>query len=110
MKQGAGILASLAAVLSSLASMACCLPFGFVAALGAAGAGAFLLKYRIWFLALSVVLLGIGYWQLRRARRCSAKPNVASAVLFWVAVAFVIGMVVFPQAIAGFIADHFYGK
>lgn len=108
-KQGSGVSASVGAILSSLATMGCCLPLGFAGALGAAGASAFLLRFRPWLLALSVVLLGIGFWQQRRARLCSLKRSYLSAVLLWTAVVFVVAMVVFPQQIAGFIADHLSG-
>jgi len=37
MKQGSVISASLVAIVSSLATMACCVPLGFAGALGAAG-------------------------------------------------------------------------
>jgi hypothetical protein len=109
MKQGSGISASLGAIISSLATMGCCLPFGFAGALGAAGASALLQKFRPWLLGLSVVLLGIGFWQQRRAKRCAVKRSYLSAVLLWTAVVFVVAMIVFPQEIAGFIADHFSG-
>src|SRR5258707_479047 len=56
---------------------------------------------------LSMVLLGIGFWQQRRARLCSVKRNYLSAVLLWTAVVLVVGLIIFPQEIAGFIADHF---
>jgi FtsH-binding integral membrane protein len=107
MKPGSGISASLGAILSSLATVGCCLPLGFAGALGAAGASAFVQRLRPWLLGLSIVLLGIGFWQQRRARLCSVKRSYLSAVLFWTAVALVAGMIVFPQEIAGFIADHF---
>jgi len=106
MKRGSGISASLGAIVSSLATMGCCLPLGFAGALGAAGASAFVQKFRPWLLALSIVLLGIGFWQQRRARLCSVKRSYLSAVLLWTAVVLVAGMVVFPQEIAAFIADH----
>jgi hypothetical protein len=106
MKQGSGISVSLGAILSSLATMGCCLPLGFAGALGAAGASAFLQKFRPWLLALSIMLLGIGFWQQRRARLCSVKRNYLSAVLLWTAVVLVVGMIIFPQEIAGFLADH----
>src|SRR5256884_3787604 len=109
MKQGSGISASLGAIVSSLATMGCCLPLGFAGALGAAGASAFLQRFRPWLLALSIVLLGIGFWQRRRARLCSLKRKYLSAVLLWTAVVLVVGMIVFPQEIAGFIADHLSG-
>jgi len=108
-KQGSGISASLGAILSSLVTMGCCLPLGFAGALGAAGASAFVQKFRPWLLALSIALLGIGFWQQRRAKLCSLKRNYLSAVLLWTAVFLVVAMIVFPQEIAGFIADHLSG-
>ncbi len=109
MKQGSGSSASLGAILSSLATMVCCLPLAFAGAIGAAGASAFLLKFRPWFLGLSVVLLGIGFWQQRRARQCAVKSTIVGQVLLWTAVAIVVGMILFPQQIAGFIADRLSG-
>ncbi len=108
-KKGSGISASLGAIVSSLVTMGCCLPLGFAGALGAAGASAFVQRFRPWLLALSVVLLGIGFWQQRHARLCSVKRNYLSAVLLWTAVVCVVAMIVFPQEIAGFIADHLSG-
>jgi hypothetical protein len=81
MKQASGISASLGAILSSLAIMGCCLPLGFAGALGAAGASAFLQRFRFWFLALSIVLLGIGFWQQRRERLCSVNPDPSLRVM-----------------------------
>ena len=106
MKQGSIISASVGAIVSSLATMGCCLPLGFAGALGAASASAFLQRFRPWLLALSIVLLGIGFWQQRRARLCAVKRSYLSAVLLWTAVVLVVAMIVFPQEIAGFIADH----
>ena len=109
MKQGSGISASVGAILSSLATMACCLPLAFAAAIGAAGASAFLLKFRPWFLGLSLALLGIGFWQQRRARQCAVKGRIIGQVLLWTAAVVVVGMILFPQQIAGFIADRLSG-
>jgi len=89
--------------------MACCVPLGFAGALGAAGASALVQRFRPWLPALSIALLGIGFWQQRRARLCSVKRNYLSAVLLWTAVVLVAAMIVFPQEIAGFIADHLSG-
>src|SRR6266705_746770 len=108
-KKGSGISASLGAIVSSLVTMGCCLPLGFAGALGAAGASAFLQRFRPWLLALSIVFLGVGFWQQRRARLCAVKRSYLSTVLLWTAVVFVVAMVVFPKEIAGFIADHFSG-
>ncbi len=109
MKQRPVISASLGAIVSSLATMGCCLPLGFAAALGTAGASAFFQTLRPWLLGLSIALLVVGFWQQRRAKQCAAKRSYLSAVLLWSAVALVIGMILFPQEIAGFIADRFAG-
>jgi hypothetical protein len=109
MKQGWSVSASLGAIVSSLASLSCCLPLGFAAALGAGAASAFLLALRPWLLGLSVALLGLGFWQQRRAKRCAMRGRIISHVLLWSAVVVVAAMILFPQQVAGFIADHFPG-
>ncbi len=108
MKQGTGVSASLVAILSSLATISCCLPLGFAAALGAGAASAFFTTLRPWLLGLSVGLLGLGFWQQRRAKQCAVRGRLFGSVLLWAAVVVVIGMILFPQQIAGFIADRFY--
>lgn len=107
MKRGSGISASLVAILSSLATMTCCLPLGFAAALGAGAASAFFTTLRPWLLGLSVLLLGLGFWQQHRAKQCAVRGRLAGTVLLWAAVVLVLGMILFPQQIAGFIADRF---
>jgi hypothetical protein len=106
-KQKSGISASLGAILSSLATMGCCLPRGFAAALGTAGASTLFATLRPWLLGISVVLLGVGFWQQRTAKQCAAKRSYLSVVLLWSALALVVGMILFPQEIAGFLADRF---
>ena len=66
MKQGTGVSASLVAIVSSVATLSCCLPIGFAAALGAGAASAFATTSRPWLLGLSVVLLGFGFWLQHR--------------------------------------------
>ena len=110
MKQGTGISASLAAILSSVATISCCLPLGFAAALGAGAASAFFTTLRPWLLGLSVVLLGVGFWQQHRAKQCSIRGLLIGNVLLWTALVVVVGMILFPQEIAAFIADRFSGK
>jgi FtsH-binding integral membrane protein len=110
MKQGTGVSASLMAILSSVATISCCLPLGFVAALGAGAASAFFTTLRPWFLGLSVALLGLGFWQQHRAKQCSIRGRLVGNVLLWTALDLVVGMILFPQEIAAFIADRFYGK
>jgi FtsH-binding integral membrane protein len=110
MKQGTGISASVGAIVGAMATMVCCLPLAFAAAIGAAGASAFLLKFRPWFLGLSIMLLGLGFWQQRRAQQCAVKGRILGQVLLWTAVIVVVGMILFPQQIAGFIADRLSGQ
>jgi len=110
LKQGTGISASLAAILSSVATISCCLPLGFAAALGASAASAFFTTLRPWLLGLSVVLLGLGFWQQHRAKQCSIHGRLIGNVLLWTALVVVVGMILFPQEIAAFIADRFSGK
>jgi hypothetical protein len=107
MSQGKGVLVSLGAMTSSLASLACCFPLGAAAALGFAGAGAFANALRPWFLGIAVALLGFGFWQQRRARQCGLRPSTLSVSLLWIAVAVVAVMVLFPQEVAGFLTDRF---
>lgn len=107
MKQGSGISAGLAAIFSSLATIACCLPLGFAAALGAGAASAFFATLRPWLLCLSVVMLGVGFWQQYRAKQCAVRGRFLGRLLLWAAVIVVLGMILFPQQIAGFIADRF---
>ena len=108
MKQGTGVSASLVAIVSSVATISCCLPLGFAAALGAGAASAFFTTLRPWLLGLSVALLGLGFWQQHRAKQCAVRGRLLGNVLLWAAVVVVLGMILFPQQIAGFIADRFY--
>jgi hypothetical protein len=110
LNQSRGTTASLGAITASLASLACCFPLGAAAALGIAGASAFADALRPWLLALSVALLGAGFWQQRRARQCSIRPSVVNIVLLWAAVGVVAVMILFPQEVAGFVADHFLAR
>ena len=108
MKQATGFSASLAAILASIASVSCCLPLGFATALGAGAASAFFTTLRPWLLGLSVVLIGVGFWQQRRAKQCAVGDRFLSMVFLWAAVVLVLAMIIFPQQIAAFIADRFY--
>jgi hypothetical protein len=108
-KPGAGrgiIAATIGAMISSLATMACGLPAGFLAAAGAAGTGVFFERYRIGLLVLSIVFLGLGFWQQRRGRQCGLKPRRWARAMLWIAAAIVLRVVLFPQEIAGFFADR----
>ena len=108
MKQATGLSVSLGAILASVATVSCCLPLGFAAALGAGAASAFFTTLRPWLLGLSVALIGLGFWQQHRAKQCAVRGRLLGTVLLWAAVVVVLVMILFPQQIAAFIADKFY--
>jgi len=110
LKQGTGISASLAAILSSVATISCCLPLGFAAALGTGAASAFVTTLRPWLLGLSIGLLALGFWQQHRAKQCSIRGRRIGNFVLWAALVVVLGMILFPQEIAAFIADRFPGR
>lgn len=98
----------MAAIASSVATLGCCVPLGFAAALGAGATSAFWTAMRPWLLAVSVLMLGVGFWQQRRATQCSLSSRWISNVLLWGAVAVWLGVTLFPQEIAGFLANRMH--
>ena len=108
--KGTGISASLLAILGSVATIGCCFRVGFAAALGAGAASAFFTALRPWLLGLSVMFIAIGFWQQHRAKQCAVRGRWIGSMLLWAAVVVVIGMILFPQQVAGFIADRFYAR
>lgn len=107
MKQATGVSASLSAIFSTLATLGCCLPLSFGAALGASTASIFLYRHRLWLLSFSVALIGLGFWQQHRAKQCAAKGRLLGNILLWFSVLVVGGMIFFPGQIAAVIADLF---
>ena len=94
-----------AAILAALSALACCLPFGIVGALGLAGISVLIAPLRSWLLGVAVLLLVVGFWQIyRRGRQCNTKRSPLSMALFWVAVAVVVLVTIFPQLIANWLA------
>jgi len=110
LKQGTGISASLAAILSSIVTIGCCLPLGVAAAVGTGAASVFFATLRPWLLGLSVALLGLGFWQQHRAKQCSIRARMMANVLLVTALFVVLGMILFPQEIAAIIADRLSGR
>ena len=107
--KGHGLSAPLLAILSSAAAIGCCLPIGFAAALGVSAASVFFTTLRSWLLAFSVALIGLGFWQQHRAKQCAVRHRWIGTVVLWTAVVEVVGMTLFPQQIAAFIADKLSG-
>lgn len=104
MKQGIGISASMAAIVSAVATMGCCLPLAFAAALGTGAASALYTTLRPWLLGVSVAFIGLGFWQQYRAKQCSVRGRLVGKIFLWAAVIVVLGMILFPQQIAGLLA------
>src|SRR5262249_55514454 len=98
-------LAPVAAVVSALSCMACCLPFGLAAAAGFAGLGIALEPIRPWLMGVSAFLLLAGLWQLYRRPRTCAPSSRVSLVIFWICAAIVAALVIAPQLVAGLLAD-----
>src|SRR5580704_7322644 len=99
-------IAPLAAVISAVSCVACCLPFGFAAAAGAAGLSVFLAPLRPWMMAISGALLLFGLRQLyrRRGAQCQRRSRLSIAV-FWMCAALVLSMMLMPQVVASLLAD-----
>jgi hypothetical protein len=93
-----------AAVIAAFSTLACCLPFGFLGAMGLAGVSVWAQTARPWLLGGALALLVLGFVQLYRGRNQCRKRSAISISLFWVAVAIVLVIVLFPQVIANLVA------
>jgi len=100
-----GTVAALAAMMSSLLTLACCLPAGFLAAIGLAGLAVFFSGAQLWLLGASLVFLGLGFWQVHRGMRCGLRPRRGVVVLLGLAAGVFLLVVLFPQAVASLLAD-----
>ena len=98
-------IASVAAALSALATLTCCLPIAFVAGTASASLAMVAGSYRWSFLGASVVLLAVGAVQLVRARRACRPRGAASLGILGTSATIVLVVVLFPQMIAGLLAD-----
>ena len=103
-------IAPVAAALTGLATLACCLPMGFAAAAVTAGLSTVVAAYQPWFLGLSVVLLAVGLVQLNHVQRTCSRRPYASFVVFGLSAVIVLLVVLFPQVIAGMLADWLPGR
>lgn len=97
-------IAPLAAAVTALATLACCLPLGFAAAAATVSLAAVVAAYRSWFLLASGLLLVVGVVQLKRAeRQCSTRKRGSLAILS-ISATIVVLVALFPQVIAAVIA------
>lgn len=97
--------AGVSAIVSAVVALSCCLPFGFLAALGLSGTSFFLHSFQPWLLGLSLVFLGVGFFQHYRGARCNAKRNRFIELVLWGSAFVVLVMIFFPEIIAGLIAN-----
>jgi hypothetical protein len=102
---GGSIAVSLAAVGGVLAASSCCLPLvPVVMAAGLAGTSAFLGQMRPYLLGGSILLLGAGFYQAARAKKCQRRTSRIARVLLWLSAGFVFLSVLFPQMMANLMA------
>ena len=92
-----------AAIVAALSTLACCLPLGFLGAVGLTSLSLWARQYNRWLLLASIAFLCIGSVQLYFKKSCK-KRSMASLVLFWTAAVVVILVALFPQLIATLIA------
>ena len=93
-----------AAVIAALSTLACCLPLGFVGAVGLAGLSVWAQSFRGWFLGFALVLLLVGFVRLYRGQSQCRKRSPLSIALLWIATAIVLLVILFPQMIASLLA------
>jgi len=93
-----------AAALSALTSLACCLPLGIAGAVGALGLSIALEALRPWLIGLAAVLLVFSAFQMYRSGRNCRRRSRLSLVLFGLSAAIVLGVMLFPQTLAELMA------
>jgi hypothetical protein len=97
-------LTPLAAAMSALATLACCLPLGIAGALGALSLSVALERLRPWLIGLAVVLLGVSAFQMYQGQRSCQKRSRLSLIVFALSAAVVLAVMIFPQQLAELMA------
>jgi hypothetical protein len=100
----AGKLAPVAAVVSALATLACCLPLGIAGAAGALGLSVVLNTLRPWLIGLAVILLGLSGFQIYTGRRSCQRRSRLTLFCFGLCAVIVLGVMIFPQQFAQLLA------
>jgi hypothetical protein len=97
--------APVAAVMSALGALACCLPFGIAGAMGALGLSVFFERMRPRLIGIAFVLLAVGIFQMvRRQKSCQRRSGFSIGLLIFCA-AIVLSILLFPQQVASLMAD-----
>ncbi len=111
MSQRSGMVAAATAAFGSLATLACCLPLGMLGAAGVLGGAAiFFGAARPFLLAGSLALLAFAFVQVYRAPACDVRRSRVAIAILTVATLVVLMVLLFPQIIAGWLADWFPGE
>ena len=97
-------LTPVAAAISALATLACCLPLGIAGGVTALGLSVVLSRFQPWLIGLAVVLLGISAVQIFRGRRSCHRRSRLNLILFALSAVVVISVVAFPQKVAELMA------
>jgi hypothetical protein len=97
--------APVAAALTALSTLLCCVPLGFAAAIATASVASVVSSHQRWFIGASLLLLGAGLFQLRRANRACATRPTSSWIVFGLSAIVVMLVVLFPQMLAAILAD-----
>jgi hypothetical protein len=96
-----------AAAVTAVSTLACCLPLSLSAAIGVASLAVAIEPYRHWFVSVSVFFLAVGLFQLHRFKRTCRKSSRSGIVFFSIAAIIVLGVSLFPQVVAVVLADLF---
>jgi hypothetical protein len=91
-------------MVAAVSTFACCVPLGFLGALGLAGLSVWAQSFRPWLIGASIVFLLAGFVQLYFRKSVCVRRGTASVVLFWTAVVVVLVALLFPQVIASLLA------
>ena len=95
----------IAAALAAVSTLACCLPLPFAAAALTVGLATVVATHQWWFIGGSVLLLALGFVQVRRAERTCRTRRTSSWIVYVVCATVVVIVILFPQALAGVLAD-----
>jgi len=96
-----------AAAVTALSTLACCLPLSLTAAVGIATLSVVIEPFRNWLVGISTIFLAVGLFQLYRFQRTCRKSNRSGIVVFVLAAIIVLSVSLFPQVIAIALADLF---
>jgi hypothetical protein len=96
-----------AAAATALAAFACCVPLGLAGALGVLALGTLFASLEPWIIPAATVLLALSVWQAYRGQRtCRSGRTRFSLVVLGLSAVIVLGVLLFPQVVAGLLADY----